>query len=81
VGVQGDEPLLEPEIIDAVVEALQDTPDAVYSTPCTLLKTDEVSMLGRVKCVTDQVPSLLRVAPRSPMLQPGSCRRAVPLKH
>jgi 3-deoxy-manno-octulosonate cytidylyltransferase (CMP-KDO synthetase) len=26
----------------------------VYSTPCTLLKTEEVSMLGRVKCITDQ---------------------------
>lgn len=28
--VQGDEPLIEPECIDAVVQALQDSPDAVY---------------------------------------------------
>ncbi len=30
VNVQGDEPLLEPEIIDEVVAALQAAPDAVY---------------------------------------------------
>ena len=30
VNVQGDEPLIEPEIIDACVRALQEAPDAVY---------------------------------------------------
>ena len=30
VNVQGDEPLIEPEIIDEVVRALQGAPDAVY---------------------------------------------------
>ncbi len=30
VNIQGDEPLLEPEIIDQVVAALQAAPDAVY---------------------------------------------------
>ena len=30
VNIQGDEPLLEPEIIDEVVAALQAAPDAVY---------------------------------------------------
>lgn len=54
VNIQGDEPLIEPEIIDEVVQALQDAPDAVYSTPCTPLKADDVQMLGRVKCIVDQ---------------------------
>mmetsp|Transcript_18628 Transcript_18628/g.60743 ORF Transcript_18628/g.60743 Transcript_18628/m.60743 type:complete len:283 (-) Transcript_18628:279-1127(-) len=53
VNIQGDEPLIEPEIIDDVVQSLKDTPDAVYSTPCTPLKKEEVKMLGRVKCITD----------------------------
>ena len=30
VNIQGDEPLIEPEIIDAVVESLQNAPEAVY---------------------------------------------------
>lgn len=30
VNIQGDEPLIEPEIIDEVVAALQAAPDAVY---------------------------------------------------
>lgn len=30
VNIQGDEPLIEPEIIDSVVRALQESPDAVY---------------------------------------------------
>lgn len=30
INIQGDEPLMEPENIDAVVRALQDSPDAVY---------------------------------------------------
>lgn len=54
VNIQGDEPLIEPEIIDEVVQALKDTPDAVYSTPVTLCKKDEVKLLGRVKCITDK---------------------------
>lgn len=32
--LQGDEPLIEPECIDAVVRALQDSPDAVYRWVC-----------------------------------------------
>lgn len=55
VNIQGDEPLIEPEIIDAVVVALQNAPDAVYSTACTPLKHEEVSMRGRVKCIIDKL--------------------------
>lgn len=54
VNIQGDEPLIEPEIIDEVVRALQDTPDAVYSTPCTPMKGNELLLRQRVKCVTNK---------------------------
>ncbi|KAL4424588.1 hypothetical protein ABPG77_009172 [Micractinium sp. CCAP 211/92] len=54
VNVQGDEPLIEPEIIDEVVRALQEAPDAVYSTACTPLAHSEVPLRQRVKCITDQ---------------------------
>lgn len=54
VNIQGDEPLMEPEIIDAVVRALQESPDAVYSTAVTPLKHEEVTMRARVKCILDQ---------------------------
>jgi len=54
VNIQGDEPLIEPEIVDDVVKALQDSPDAVYSTACTTLAHSEVEILGRVKCITDK---------------------------
>ncbi|QDZ19503.1 3-deoxy-manno-octulosonate cytidylyltransferase [Chloropicon primus] len=54
VNIQGDEPLIEPEIIDEVAETLKNSPDAVYSTPCTPLKHDEVELRQRVKCITDQ---------------------------
>ena len=54
VNIQGDEPLIEPEIIDEVVVALKNAPkDCVYSTPVTPLKHEEVTMQGRVKCITD----------------------------
>ena len=54
VNIQGDEPLIEPEIIDEVAETLKNSPDAVYSTPCTPLKHEEVTLRQRVKCITDQ---------------------------
>ena len=53
VNIQGDEPLMEPSIIDAVVRALQEAPDAVYSTAVTPLKHEEVAMRARVKCILD----------------------------
>ena len=54
VNIQGDEPLIEPGIIDDVVRALQRSPDSVYSTPVTPLKREEVQMHSRVKCIVDQ---------------------------
>ena len=54
VNIQGDEPLIEPEAIDKVVEALQNDAKAVYSTPVTRLPHEEVKQRARVKCIMDQ---------------------------
>ncbi|KAF3618512.1 3-deoxy-manno-octulosonate cytidylyltransferase, mitochondrial [Capsicum annuum] len=53
VNIQGDEPLIEPEIIDGIVKALQAAPDAVFSTAVTSLKPKDAFDPNRVKCVVD----------------------------
>ncbi|MQL94568.1 hypothetical protein Taro_027224 [Colocasia esculenta] len=53
VNIQGDEPLIEPEIIDGVVKALQGAPDAVFSTAVTSLKSEDGTDTNRVKCIVD----------------------------
>ncbi|KAJ3692182.1 hypothetical protein LUZ60_012532 [Juncus effusus] len=53
VNIQGDEPLIEPEIIDGIVQALQRAPDAVFSTAVTSLKPEYAFDPNRVKCVVD----------------------------
>ncbi|EPS72950.1 hypothetical protein M569_01801, partial [Genlisea aurea] len=53
VNIQGDEPLVEPEIIDGIVKALQLAPDAVFSTAITSLKPEDGFDPNRVKCVVD----------------------------
>ncbi|KAL6535716.1 hypothetical protein OROHE_012560 [Orobanche hederae] len=53
VNIQGDEPLIEPEIVDGIVKALQAAPDAVFSTAVTSLKPEDAFDPNRVKCVVD----------------------------
>uniref|UniRef100_M1AX86 Cmp-2-keto-3-deoctulosonate (Cmp-kdo) cytidyltransferase n=1 Tax=Solanum tuberosum TaxID=4113 RepID=M1AX86_SOLTU len=53
VNIQGDEPLIEPEIIDGIVKALQAAPDAVFSTAVTSLKPEDAFDPNCVKCVVD----------------------------
>ncbi|KAL2944205.1 3-deoxy-manno-octulosonate cytidylyltransferase mitochondrial [Bienertia sinuspersici] len=55
VNIQGDEPLIEPEIIDGIVKALQYAPDAVFSTAVTPLKPGDALDTNRVKCVVDNL--------------------------
>ncbi|XVF18859.1 hypothetical protein REPUB_Repub11eG0059400 [Reevesia pubescens] len=62
VNIQGDEPLIEPEIIDGIFKAmqyqnslfiLQAAPDAVFSTAVTSLNPEDAFDPNRVKCVLD----------------------------
>ncbi|KAK3037943.1 hypothetical protein RJ639_031834 [Escallonia herrerae] len=53
VNIQGDEPLIEPEVIDGIVKALRAAPDAVFSTAVTSLKPEDAFDPNRVKCVVD----------------------------
>ena len=34
INIQGDEPLIDPHVIDDVVKALQESPDSVYRSDC-----------------------------------------------
>jgi 3-deoxy-manno-octulosonate cytidylyltransferase (CMP-KDO synthetase) len=54
VNIQGDEPLIDPVIIDGIVLALQRSPDAIYSTAVTALKPEDASNPNRVKCIVDK---------------------------
>lgn len=55
VNIQGDEPLILPLVIDACVQALIDTPDAVCSTPITEIKNiDDLALPQSVKVAVAQ---------------------------
>ncbi len=53
VNVQGDEPLVRPEMIDAAVQALLDNPTAPMSTLSCPIKDHEIDDPNAVKVVTD----------------------------
>ncbi|KAH7276575.1 hypothetical protein KP509_39G012700 [Ceratopteris richardii] len=54
VNIQGDEPLIDPEIINGVVKILQAAPDAVFSTAVTALQPEDAMNPNRVKCVVSR---------------------------
>ena len=55
VNVQGDEPLLDPDVIDAVIEALAGTPDAVMATARhRITETERITDPNVVKVVCDR---------------------------
>lgn len=53
VNVQGDEPFIHPDSIDAAVDGLHSAEDAVMSTLVTPLAPHEVNDANAVKCVTN----------------------------
>lgn len=54
LNIQGDEPLIDPDVIDGVVKTLQEAPDAVFSTAVTSLQPEDAENQNRVKCVVDK---------------------------
>jgi len=55
VNIQGDEPCLNPEIIDTLIDKLKTTPDAVLTTPIAkILDPSGIFNPSTVKCVFDK---------------------------
>lgn len=55
INIQGDEPLLQPEVIDQVVATLKTAPEAVMSTAIVPLTSEEEAQSFSVcKCVIDK---------------------------
>lgn len=55
VNLQGDEPFLEPQVVNGVIEALRSTPDAVVATAIVEIEDEiEARNPSVVKCVCDQ---------------------------
>ena len=91
VNVQGDEPLIEPALIDAVAQELQNRPDCVMSTAAhPLSDVAEFTNPNVVKVVTDKRHTALYFsrAPipwwRDGMTTPGSApslQEPAPLRH
>lgn len=53
LNIQGDEPLLRPQDVDALVAALRDTPDASAATPCYPITAEQAQNPALVKVVRD----------------------------
>jgi len=53
LNIQGDEPLLRPQDVNALVAALRDTPDAAAATPCYPITYEQAQNPALVKVVRD----------------------------
>jgi 3-deoxy-manno-octulosonate cytidylyltransferase (CMP-KDO synthetase) len=54
VNVQGDEPLIRPELIDALVQAAKESPEAVVTAKTAIKHQEDVNNPNVVKVVTDK---------------------------
>ena len=55
VNIQGDEPCLDPKVVDTLIDSLKSTPEAVLTTPVTLIvDSRELFSSSTVKCVFDK---------------------------
>lgn len=53
VNIQGDEPLIEPHVIETAIEALEGAPDAAMATVAHAMEPEALSDPNRVKVVLD----------------------------
>ncbi|AJQ25967.1 3-deoxy-manno-octulosonate cytidylyltransferase [Pelosinus fermentans] len=53
INVQGDEPMIEPEVIDQLASAFDNHPDLNMATLMTKMDTSEYQVPGAVKVITD----------------------------
>ena len=54
VNVQGDEPLIAPDVIDALCQAFEDDPDLAMATVATPMKEEEYNDPSAVKVIMNQ---------------------------
>jgi 3-deoxy-manno-octulosonate cytidylyltransferase (CMP-KDO synthetase) len=66
VNVQGDEPLIEGFVIDAVVDALAEDSEAVMATAVHLVEPDDLADPNRTKAVVDERGRCVSFSRRSP---------------
>jgi 3-deoxy-manno-octulosonate cytidylyltransferase (CMP-KDO synthetase) len=67
VNVQGDEPLIEPETIDAAIEPFRDDPALLMSTVCTRIRHNEAIADPHVVKVVSDVRGFALYFSRSPI--------------
>lgn len=80
IGLQGDEPLLPMEAVQAALQELKNFPEAVLSTLSTPIRESDFENPHVVKCVSDRYKRALYFS-RSPIPNPGwhKSKASVPL--